>query len=127
MSDFIIEETIDTPLVVLNFSEGSMKITGKSIPENATNFYNPILNAIDKYKEAPAEKTLVEFHLEYFNTSSSKYLLDILRQLQVIYTEGNNVEINWYHDEDDDEILEIGEDFSSIVNIPFNIKMILDN
>lgn len=118
---------MDTPLVEMFFSKGYFKIIGKSVPENATNFFNPVLNGLDMYSKNPVKSTTVDFHLEYFNTSSSKYLLDILMLLDSIYSEGNDVKINWYYDENDEEILEVGQDFNTIVNVPFNIEMIRSN
>ena len=60
----------------------------------------------------------------FSNSISDKCILNILRLLQRIHTNKGNVTINWYHDEDDDEILEIGQDYSRIINVPFNFKII---
>ncbi len=127
MSDIDIDGTSYTPTIKFSFSLGHLLIEGRSIPENSADFYEPLILSLDMYKNDPSESTTVDFKLEYFNTSSSKSLLDVLRKLQALYDEGNIVIINWYYEEDDDEILEIGEDFMSIVNVPFNIKMISEN
>ena len=102
-------------------------IKGRSIPENSVEFYAPLIEGLSKYHQSPSLKTKVDFRLEYFNTSSSKCILEILKQLQALSVEGNNVEVDWYYDEDDDEILEIGEDYSNMIKIPFNIKMVSSN
>ena len=99
-------------------------LKGRSILENATDFYAPILLELEKYNQHPAAQTLVDFQLEYFNTSSSKCILDILKQLQEIHLGISEVTINWFYDEDDEEMLEIGEDYSSIINVPFELKLI---
>ena len=127
MGNIDIDGTSYTPTIKFDFSNGHLLIEGRSIPENSADFYEPLIMGLETYKETPSKSTTVEFKLEYFNTSSSKSLLDVLRKLQAIYDEGNEVSINWYYEEDDDEILEIGEDFSSIVNVPFNIKMVSEN
>jgi hypothetical protein len=126
MHDFFIEGTTLTPEIELNSEKGSILIKGRSIPEDAFEFFNPFLEKLSEYIEEPSFKTFVEFRLEYFNTSSSKCILDILRLLQKLHAGGNDVIIDWYHDEDDEEIEEIGQDYSHMINVPFNIKVILN-
>ncbi len=120
----IIKGTYETPAIAFNAVEGSLLIEGKSLPENSVEFYAPLLSALENYNNNPADFTYIDFKLEYFNTGSSKCILNILRLLQRIHTNKGNVTINWYHDEDDDEILEIGQDYSRIINVPFNFKII---
>ncbi len=124
MNDLVIKETYETPGIKFSAKNGSLVIEGRSLPENSIKFYEPLLNALEDYSTNPADKTTVDFKLEYFNTGSSKCILTILRLLQNIHSVNENVTINWYHDEEDVEILETGEDYSRIVNIPFNIKVI---
>ncbi|PJB14604.1 MAG: nuclear pore complex subunit [Flavobacteriales bacterium CG_4_9_14_3_um_filter_32_8] len=120
----IIKGTYETPTIAFDALEGSLLIEGKSLPENSIEFYEPLLNALENYNNTPADYTNVDFKLEYFNTGSSKCILNILRTLQHIHTTKGNVIINWYHDEDDLEMLEIGQDYSLIINVPFNFKII---
>ena len=124
MDDFNIEGTAETPEIELNCETGLLVIKGRSIPENSINFFGPLLEKLGEYIKNPSDQTKVDFHLEYFNTSSSKCILDILRLLQKLHEEGNDVTIDWYHDEDDEEIEEIGQDYSHMINVPFNIKVI---
>ncbi len=124
MSDFFIDGTSETPTIKFNFTDGHLLIKGRSIPENSISFFDPFLEVLDNYADNPLPYTEVDFKLEYFNTSSSKCILDILKLLQKIHLGDGNVNINWYYDEDDEEILEIGQDFSHIINVPFNIQVI---
>jgi hypothetical protein len=124
MNTISIKGTYETPAIEFNAGEGNLLIEGRSLPENSISFYDPLLNALESYMDNPADFTIVNFKLEYFNTSSSKCILNILRILQKIHSNKESVTINWYHDEDDEEILEIGQDYSLIVNVPFNIKVI---
>jgi hypothetical protein len=102
MRIFELKDTITTPHVILDAEKGYIKIDGRSIPENVIDFYQPILNWIDNYIKEPNNLTIVDFKLEYFNTSSSKRLFDIMRKVESISTiPGKRVVLNWYYEEDD--------------------------
>jgi len=117
-----IEITPKTPEVELDSSSGILNFKGRSIPENSIDFYNPVFDWIDRYISAPQKSTILNIHLEYFNTSSSKCLLDILKKLRMLdQSNKSKVQINWYFDEDDEDMLEAGEDYRDIVNLTFNM------
>lgn len=99
---------------------------GRSIPENSTEFFKPLVDWLDQYASDPASKTIVNFHLEYFNTSSSKCILDIFKKLEIVHKGKNEVFVNWYYEEDDEDMLEAGEDYESIIRIPFKLIEIDD-
>ena len=75
---------------------------------------------IDEYAQAPNPETVVTFKLEYFNTASSKVLLDVLLKFEEIMDNGNNVSVKWNYREDEDDMLEAGEEYADIVSIPFD-------
>ncbi|MGF1533111.1 MAG: DUF1987 domain-containing protein [Bernardetiaceae bacterium] len=111
--------TEDTPAVILNKQEAHFEISGRSLPEDAAEFYQPILEWIERYKEEKLPETRFIFRLEYFNTASSKLILDILSSLEEI--EGTI--IMWYYHEDDEDMEEAGEEFSDLVeDIPFEFN-----
>jgi hypothetical protein len=80
-----------------------------------------LVDWLEAYLSNPAELTEVNIQLEYFNTSSSKCILDVFKKLEAIYKSGNEVVINWYYEEDDEDMLEAGEDYQSIIKIPFKM------
>ena len=80
------EGTEDTPKVVLDPSAGTFEISGRSLPEDVNEFYEPILNWLEEYTENPNNETYFVFKLEYFNTASSKMILDIFLKLEEIIT-----------------------------------------
>jgi len=121
METIIREETLKTPFVKFDSDKGVVEIKGRSIPENSIEFYKPLIDWLDKYADQPSGRTSVNIKLEYFNTSSSKCILDIFRKLELIHKKGNEVEINWYYEEDDEDMFEAGEDYQSIINIPFKM------
>ncbi|MFO8235705.1 MAG: DUF1987 domain-containing protein [Bacteroidales bacterium] len=114
-----IKGTDDTPSVILDKDNEIFEISGRSLPEDVTTFYEPILNWLDEYAENPNSKTVFSFKLVYFNTASSKLLLDILMKLEELYEDGNDVLIKWYFPEDDEDMEEAGEEYADIVDIPF--------
>ena len=121
METIIREGTPKTPYVKLDGEKGLIEIKGRSIPENSVEFYKPLIDWLDKYGNVPLEVTNVNIQLEYFNTSSSKCILDIFKKLELIYKKGSKVQINWYYEEDDEDMFEAGEDYQSIINIPFSM------
>ena len=105
MGDFILEGSAKTPVVELK-SSGDLLLKGRSIPENSIEFYKPIIDWIDSYSQSVSEKTVLSVQLEYFNTSSSKCILDVFKKLESL--SGTNVEVKWYYEEDDEDMLEAG-------------------
>ena len=118
MDDIRIEGTPKTPSVIFDASTGVLEIKGRSIPENSIEFYKPLMDWIELYASAPQERSIVNIQLEYFNTSSSKCILDLFKKLEAINKE---IVINWYYEEDDEDMLEAGEDYDAIINIPFKM------
>jgi hypothetical protein len=114
------EPTTKSPEIVFN-SDGNLKLSGRSIPEDAKTFYIPAMEWVKEYAKNPAINTRMEVRLEYFNTSSSKCILDIFKVLEGMFKAGRNVEIVWYYEEDDEDMLEAGEDYESIVRVPFKL------
>jgi hypothetical protein len=121
MESFSIEGTPKTPTVNLDPNSGKVEIKGRSIPENSIEFYKPIVDWLDSYAASPKSLTEVNIQLEYFNTSSSKCILDVFKKLEGIHKAGNDVVINWFYEEDDEDMLEAGEDYQSIIKIPFKM------
>jgi hypothetical protein len=126
MEPIIIEGTPKTPTIKFDVKEGVFEIKGRSIPENSVEFYKPLVDWLDIYKESPLGKTVVNIRLEYFNTSSSKCILDVFKKLEAIHKAKNDVEVNWYYEEDDEDMLEAGEDYESIIRVPFKMIEIVE-
>ncbi len=128
METLTIQGTPKTPTVEMNVDSGVIEIKGRSIPENSIDFYRPIVEWIDQYADSSAPETKVNIQLEYFNTSSSKCILDVFKKLEQVYKKNGDkgVTINWYYEEDDEDMLEAGEDYQSILKIPFKMVEIED-
>ncbi len=118
MNNIYKESTDKTPEIKFIHEEGLLEIKGRSIPENSLKFYEELLEWVENYAKNSKETTNVNIHLEYFNTSSSKCLLDLFKKMESIE---NQVNINWHYEEDDEDMLEAGEDYDAIINIPFKM------
>jgi len=126
MEPINIESSSKTPSIKFDPEKGILEIKGRSIPENSIEFYKPLVDWLDDYSRNPLAKTQVNIHLEYFNTSSSKCILDVFKKLEAIHKAKHDVMINWYYEEDDEDMLEAGEDYESIIRIPFKMFEIVD-
>jgi hypothetical protein len=123
MNIFELKESSTTPYVLLDASIGRITFEGRSIPENVIDYYQPILNWIDEYSKSPSEQTTVNFKFEYFNTSSSKRIFDIMKKVeQLAINSGKSVLINWYYEEDDEDIFFAGNDYKALISkVEFNL------
>ncbi len=123
MQNIELKENITTPYVLLNAETGEIRIEGRSIPENVIDFYQPILDWIDRYINEPQVHTNVHFKLEYFNTSSSKRLFDIMKKVETISAQdGKKISIHWYYEEDDEDIYYAGNDYKALITkVEFNL------
>ncbi|MDA9312257.1 DUF1987 domain-containing protein [Vicingaceae bacterium] len=121
MENLVLEGSPKTPTIKFNPEEGKLLIQGRSIPENSIDFYKPLVDILEEYAGNVKAATRVDIVLEYFNTSSSKCILDVFKKLEKINEAGGGVAINWHYEEDDEDMLEAGEDYQAIINIPFKM------
>ena len=124
MTALILEGSPKTPQVNFDPETGLLEIKGRSIPENSIDFYKPLIDWIDHYARAPRQKTALHVQLEYFNTSSSKCILDVFKKLEAIRGSGSEVTVLWHYEQDDEDMLEAGEDYAGIINVPFKMIQI---
>lgn len=120
MKSISIKNTKLTPSVILNAKNGLLEIEGSSITDNATEFYQPVLEFINEYVLKPAATTIVNIKLSYITIHSLKCILEILKKLEPVHKKGkSNIVVNWHYD--DSEMLEIGKNYKSILKLPFNL------
>ena len=121
MEKLRLEQADDRPFVLLDKDKDRFEISGKSLPEDVIEFYLPILNWLRDYKHEPAEKTVFNFKLIYFNTASSKLILDILIILQEIKESGKDVLVRWHALKSDEDMQKAGEEYEEMVELPFEL------
>ncbi len=120
MESLIIEATRKTPAVILD-PDGKLTIQGRSIPEDASIFYERVVKWIDDYIALGKETTRIDLHFEYLNSGTSKYVLQMLKALKELSHSGNKLVVNWFYEGGDDDILERGEYYSSILDLKINL------
>jgi hypothetical protein len=118
MEKITLKGTFETPAVVLDSEAGQIELAGRSLPEDTNTFYRPILNWVEEYLVQPKESTSISIKLEYFNTATSKVLLNLLSKFE----KNPNVVVYWFHYQEDEDMLESGKEFEELVNLPFSYK-----
>ncbi|HXB12821.1 MAG TPA: DUF1987 domain-containing protein [Bacteroidia bacterium] len=121
MKGIKVEGTETTPNIEFDPAKGKLEIKGISVPESARDFYKPLIECLGEYVTGPASLTSVDIMLDYFNTTSSKCLLDIFRIMQTIHMQGSQVVINWHYEKEDEDMIEAGENYQLIVSLVFNM------
>ena len=119
MKDLKIAPTKTSPEIILS-PDGLVKIKGRSIHDNVAEFYSPVEKWVSEYIKAPADVTCVDMNLEYFNSASAKVFIHLLEKIKHVSLKDKKYVINWYYEAGDEDILERGEYFSSILDIPFS-------
>ncbi|HPT12052.1 MAG TPA: DUF1987 domain-containing protein, partial [Bacteroidales bacterium] len=97
------------------------EISGRSLPEDVVVFYQPVIQWLDDLEKSPIPNLELAIKLEYFNTASSKLILDILLKLEEINQNGTPLKVKWYYLSSDSDMREAGEEYSEIVSLPFEI------
>ena len=121
MENLIIKGEAKTPTIEFNYDSGELVISGRSIPENSIEFYKPIIEWLELLKVSDKDKIVLDIKLEYFNTSSSKCILDVFKKLEEIKGVGKEANIRWFFESDDEDMEEAGQDFSAIIKVPLEL------
>jgi hypothetical protein len=116
-----IQGTNDTPKVILDPENNIFEISGRSLPEDVVTFYRPVLEWLEDYKAEPLDYTEFVFRYIYFNTATSKLIQDVLIKLEELYESGNNVQVMWFYEEDDEDMQDAGEEFLENTDVPFEL------
>lgn len=120
MEPFIIEPNSDTPKVEFDKSSGIFEIKGRCFPEDASQFFSPILDWVKAYALVPNPITNFQFKLEYFNTSSSKQLYKLFVLLKEV-ADKTQLQIQWHYNNSDTDMLASGERYAQLLDLEFNL------
>ncbi|HSH50768.1 MAG TPA: DUF1987 domain-containing protein [Bacteroidales bacterium] len=124
MEPLIIKPTDDTPLINLDPDTGEMIFSGNSLPENASLFYEPVINWLDMYNHHPHMRTNFIFNVKVISSSSTKIFFDILNKIDALHESGKSaVNVLWYYSVYDDQIREIGLDYKDSMNANFELEL----
>lgn len=116
---YYINPTKNTPYVNLDIKKGLIEFKGVSSPSNSIAFYDKIFKVLNLYRKSSNKELEVNMAFTHFNTSSSKCLFDILKAIKVLEKSGKDVTINWFYEQFDEDMREVGEDYSDVINMPF--------
>jgi len=119
MEPLTINKTEDTPQVEFDINKGLFVISGRSLPENAIDFYRPVFAWLDEALQSISGKSItVEVKLEYFNTASSKQIAKLFLLLEN-FIEKNNIAIKWFYEKEDNDMLISGSQYAKFLNLKF--------
>jgi hypothetical protein len=122
MNTLTLNPTEDTPKIILDPASSTYEISGRSLPEDVVTFYQPVMDWLDEFEASPLPEMNFNIKLEYFNTASSKLILDILMKLEEIQEAGKcSIKILWHFDSQDTDMEEAGEEYSELVSVPFEL------
>jgi len=124
LSSLILSASEDTPEVLFSAEEGMLRIDGRSLPENAYNFYHPLIEWTRVYCKLFNQPTSIELNLDYFNSSSGRYLFEILTIVELESKDRTKFSILWKVEKDDELMIEKGEELKSLLDLPFVIELI---
>lgn len=116
-----IEKTNNTPSILIDESNMLCRIQGASFPEDAYEVYQHVLDWLDRIKDKLESKLVVEFDYDFLNSISHKKVWQILHELKTMQKNGKEITVVWYYDENDEDIMEAGEDLAELLNIPFEL------
>ena len=124
MENLYLKGTEETPEIVFDKDKPEFRVTGKSYMEDATAHYTRVIGWLQEYSKNPNPITTFKFELEYVNTASSKIVHDILNELDNMHLEGHEVLVEWHYYEEDEDMLELGQEFKEVYEIPFKFEEI---
>jgi hypothetical protein len=126
MESLLLEPTESTPDINFDANTGVLKLSGRSIPENASAFYFPVLDWLNEYVANPKEQTSFVFYLEYINSISQKMIVDVMMKAVTLKKAGKAVEVKWMYDEDDEEMQEEGEIYQTKFDLDIQLEAVPD-
>jgi hypothetical protein len=122
MKPLVIAPTHKTPRINFDPEKSVFELTGRSFPEDVNKFYSNVLQWLQEYCATMSGKLVLNIYLEQLNTASSKQILELLKILDDAYKKGNDCKLIWIADEDDEDMIDQGEDYGKILEIPVEIK-----
>ena len=121
MESFIRESTDETPAVYFDPEAPKFEMSGYSLPENVADFYKPLLDWLREYAKQPNDVTDMVFRMDYFNTASSKMIVDIMLILRSIKLSGQDVKVTWHYGRLDEDMKEAGSEYAEIAEVPITL------
>ena len=126
METLLIDGTEETPQVEFNTETSVYSISGRSLPEDATKFYDQLVDLVKAFSEKPKSEFTLNINLDYFNSSSAKQLVELMILLEALDKKECKVKIIWLYEEEDELMETRGKEIESIIDLPFTFSPITD-
>ncbi len=120
----VIPATAKTPLIRFDAESSELEIIGRSIPEDAEELYQPVFQLLKRLTNKPSSSFKLVIQLEYFNTHSSRILIEVLRLLESMTKTGHLIKVFWVCEEDDEATTDFGDDLKQIVQVPIEMTVL---
>ena len=127
MNNLTINAGKDTLSIHCDSATGIIDMRGISYPQDAADFFSPVFDWLANYIEQVSGQVILNLHIDYLNTSSTKCLFDFIDKLEDYYKQGNTVQINWYYEQHDEDIKETGLEFQEDMELPFDVLPYVKN
>lgn len=118
---YVSESTKKTPSIRFDKSTGCLEISGRSLPEYAYGFYGDLFDVVDEYINQPQNKTKLIFTIDYFNSVSSKLIMQLIGRFETLLKLNKEVEVEWNYYAEDDMMIEVGQVYKSSTKIPVKL------
>ncbi len=122
MNDLLIGSSDQGSSISMQYQQGIIQFEGRFMPENSKDYFVPIMEWVSNYKADPQDKTELIFKLDYFNTSFSKKLLDLMLEFEELPKQGKKVEVQWFCKDSDADLYEAGKGYQDLVELAFTFK-----
>jgi Sec7-like guanine-nucleotide exchange factor len=109
-----------SPGIIMDPKKGFIRLSGRAIPNDAERIFRPVLDWMNEYIQSPKDLTVFECEMDYFNTSSQKYMADIFKMSNQLFKNGKNVKVIWKYSKEDEDMKLIGEQFQNIIDFSIN-------
>lgn len=110
------------PVMDLNIENGTFTFSGISNIENATAF-EPTFDVIDRYLEQPLDKTIIVCKFDYFNTATSRLLMEMFEKFEIAFNRGNDIKVIWHYKEMDIDMHDSGKLYQELCDVPFEFVL----
>jgi len=121
MESIYVKKTKKTPLISLDLTENIFQIKGPSFSEDILSVYDPVISWMNENLSQLEKELTCELYFTVLNSASHKKIFQILIILNGFMDRGKKIKVKWYYDEDDEDIMEMGEDLTELINLPFNL------
>jgi len=120
MNALIVDDTKETPRIHFDPGNNIFEISSRSLPEDADEFYIPVIKWLETYASKPNAKTNFTFKLDYYNTASARYITRIVKILDEISRQ-NQIKVYWYYRDVDEDMQAMGEEYKEMTDLDFEL------